>query len=64
MSHDKNSVEFAFVKAIKMVSIATKNHLSLIDQLIRKTNVRDANINLFAMNHLLDTGNKAATKWH
>ncbi|WP_254711468.1 hypothetical protein [Pantoea cypripedii] len=64
MSYDKNSVEFAFVKAIKMVSIATKNYLSLIDQLTRTTDVRDSGVNLLAMNHLLETGNKAAAKWH
>ncbi|WP_416414358.1 hypothetical protein [Pantoea sp. App145] len=63
MSYDKNSVEFAFVKAIKMVSIATKSYLSLIDQLTRTTDVRDSGVNFIAMNHLLNTGNKAADTW-
>ncbi|WP_312241764.1 hypothetical protein [Pantoea sp.] len=63
VSYDKNSVEFGFVKAIKMVSIATRNYLSLIDQLTRPTDARDSGVNLLAMNHLLDTGNKAAVKW-
>lgn len=62
-AYDKNSVEFAFFKAIKMVSIATKNYLSLIDQLTRTTEVRDSGINLSAMNHLLESGNRAAAKW-
>ncbi|MCZ4061104.1 hypothetical protein O3W44_21420 [Pantoea sp. LMR881] len=64
MSYDKHTVEFAFVRAIKMVSIATKNYLSLIDQLIRTTDVRDSDVSFSGMNHLLDTGNKAAAKWH
>ncbi|ECT4982724.1 hypothetical protein Q1102_00020, partial [Salmonella enterica subsp. enterica serovar Senftenberg] len=62
-SYDRNSVEFAFFKAIKMVSLATKNYLSLIDQITRTTEVRDSGINLSAMNHLLDSGNRAAAKW-
>lgn len=64
MSYDKNSVEFTFFKAIKMVSIATKNYLSLIDQLTRTTDTRDSGVDLSAMNHLLGTGNLAAAKWH
>ena len=64
MSYDKNTVEFAFFKAIKMVSIATKNYLNLIDQITRTSVVRDSGVNLLAMNHLLETGNKAAAKWH
>jgi hypothetical protein len=63
-SFDRKSVEFAFVKAIKMVSIATKSYLSLIDQLTRTTDVRDSGVDLQAINHLLDTGNGAAAKWH
>ncbi|EPC3750179.1 hypothetical protein SOQ49_004655, partial [Escherichia coli] len=62
-SYDRNSVEFAFFKAIKMVSLATKNYLSLIDQITRTTEVRDSGINLSAMNHLLDSGDRAAAKW-
>lgn len=62
-SYDKNSVEFAFVKAIKMVSIATKSYLNLIDQLTRITDARNSGVDLLAMNHLLETGNKAAAKW-
>lgn len=54
-SYDRNSVESAFFKAIKIVSIATKNYLSLIDQITRTTEVRDSGINLSAMNHLLDS---------
>lgn len=46
-----------------MVSLATKNYLSLIDQITRTTEVRDSVINLSAMNHLLDSGNRAAAKW-
>ena len=64
LSYDKDSAEFAFVKVIKMVSIATKNYLGLIDQLIRTTDVRNSDVSLLAMNHLLDSGNKAAAKWH
>nr|WP_244989273.1 hypothetical protein [Pantoea cypripedii] len=63
MSYDKNSIELAFVKAIKVVSIATKSYLSLIDQLTRTTDVRDSGVNLIAMKHLLSTGNKAADTW-
>ena len=62
-SYDRNSVEFAFFKAIKMVSLATKNYLSLIDQITRTSEVRDSGINLQAINHLLDSGNRAAAKW-
>lgn len=62
-SYDNNSVESAFFKAIKMVSIATKNYLSLIDQITRTTEVRDSGINLSGINHLLDSGNRAAAKW-
>ena len=62
-SYDRNSVEFAFFKAIKMVSLATKNYLNLIDQITRTTEVRDSSINLSAMNHLLNSGNRAAAKW-
>lgn len=43
-----------------MVSLATKNYLSLIDQITRTTEVGDSGINLAAMNHLLDSGNRAA----
>lgn len=46
-----------------MVSIATKNYLSLIDQITRTSEVRDSGINLQAINHLLDSGNRAAAKW-
>lgn len=63
MSYDKNAVEFAFFKAIKLVSIATKNYLSLIDQITRATEVRGSGVSLPAMNHLLDVGNRAAAKW-
>ena len=62
-SYSKDSAEFLFIKAIKMVSIATKNYLGLIDQLTRETEVRDSGINLLAVNHLLETGNRAANKW-
>ena len=34
-SYERNSVEFAFFRAIKMVSIETKNYLGLIDQITR-----------------------------
>lgn len=64
MSFSKNSVEFAFFKAIKMLSIETRNYLNLIDQITRTTEVRDSGVNILAMNHLLETGNKAAAKWH
>ncbi|EBH1886496.1 hypothetical protein FKD80_19310 [Salmonella enterica] len=62
-SYERNSVEFGFFRAIKMVSIEIKNYLSLIDQITRTTEVRDSSINLSAMNHLLDSGNRAAAKW-
>lgn len=55
---------FAFVKAIKMISIATKGDLTLIDKLTRTTDARDSGVNLSAINHLPDTGNKAAVEWH
>lgn len=64
ISYDKDTAEFAFGKAIKMASIETKNYLGLIDQLIRITDVRDSDVSLLAMNHLLESGNKAAAKWH
>ncbi|MEI2265883.1 hypothetical protein [Erwinia sp. CGal63] len=60
---EKTSVEFMFVKAIKMVSIAAKNYLSLIEQLERKTDVRHSDVDVNAMRHLLNTGNRAAGKW-
>ncbi|MEB6381116.1 hypothetical protein MXM41_19630 [Leclercia adecarboxylata] len=63
MAYDKASVEFAFVKAIKMVSLATKNYLSLIDQITRKTSPRESGADFVAMQHLLETGNKAASRW-
>lgn len=62
-AYDKNSVEFAFFKAIKMVSIATRHYLTLIEQITRTTEVRESGINLSAMNHLMDSGNRAAAKW-
>lgn len=64
LSYDKDSVEFAFVKAIKMLSIATKNYLNLIDQVTRTTEVRESGVDFAAMRQLLMTGNKAAVKWH
>lgn len=63
LAYDKTSVEFAFVKAIKMLSLATKNYLSLIDQLTRKTTPRDSGADFVAMQHLLETGNKATSRW-
>ncbi len=64
LSYDKDSVEFAFVKAIKMLSFATKNYLNLIDQVTRTTEVRESGVDFAAMRQLLMTGNKAAAKWH
>ncbi|WP_312455282.1 hypothetical protein [Pseudescherichia sp.] len=64
LSYDKDSVEFAFVKAIKMVSFATKHYLNLIDQVTRTTDVRESGVDFAAMRQLLITGNKAAAKWH
>ncbi|WP_312212108.1 hypothetical protein [Pseudescherichia sp.] len=64
LSYDKDSVEFAFVKAIKMLSIATKNYLNLIDQVTRTTEVRKSGVDFAAMRQLLMTGNKAAEDFH
>lgn len=47
-----------------MISIATKGDLTLIDKLTRTTDARDSGVNLSAINHLPDTGNKAAVEWH
>lgn len=63
MSYAKDSAEFLFLRAVKMLNVAAKNYLSLIEQLMRKTGTRESGIDINAMRHLLETGNKAASKW-